>query len=124
MKQYTLTQLTSMTLPTGTKAINAWMFAGCPFTSVTIPSSVTFIGDSSFKRCYELIQLVIPDSVIYIDVEAFASDPFTCIFWNPNKVRSIGAGALPTTSACGTIDYHYTITITITITTITITTTN
>ena len=39
--------------------------------SVTIPDSITFIGDSTFNGCESLTSVVIPGSVTYIGEKAF-----------------------------------------------------
>ncbi|MCB5984936.1 leucine-rich repeat domain-containing protein, partial [Flavobacterium psychrophilum] len=41
-------------------------------TSVTIPNSVTTIGDGSFARCSGLTSVTIPNSVTAIEERAFA----------------------------------------------------
>ena len=40
-------------------------------TSITIPDSVTYIGDAAFEGCTALISITIPDSVTYIGDRAF-----------------------------------------------------
>lgn len=46
-------------------------FAGFPFTTITIPNSVTKIGSKAFWECDQLISIVIPDSVESIGSNAF-----------------------------------------------------
>ncbi|SDB25469.1 Leucine rich repeat-containing protein, partial [Ruminococcaceae bacterium FB2012] len=40
-------------------------------TSITIPNSVTSIGDYAFFDCFSLTSITIPNSVTYIDSDAF-----------------------------------------------------
>ena len=41
--------------------------------SVTIPSSVTSIGECAFFGCENLVEITIPDNVTYLGESAFAS---------------------------------------------------
>ena len=66
------TGLTSITIPSSVKWIGPYAFYGCSgLTSVTIPKGVTSIGNASFKGCTNLTNITIPNSVIDIDEEAF-----------------------------------------------------
>ena len=44
---------------------------GSSLVSVTIPDSVTSIGDEAFSSCYALTDITIPDSVSSIGFSAF-----------------------------------------------------
>lgn len=44
-------------------------------TGVTIPDSVTFIGEAAFADCSNLTNISIPDSVTAIEIDAFAGCP-------------------------------------------------
>ena len=46
-------------------------FAWCGMTSVTIPDSVTSIGEDAFGHCKNLTSITIPDSVTSIGLDAF-----------------------------------------------------
>ena len=58
-------------LPVTTIGDNA--FVGQPFTSVTIPNSVTNIGAYAFEACSSLTSVTIPDSVTSLGEQAFVS---------------------------------------------------
>ena len=62
-------------------------------TSVTIPDSVTSIGDSAFEDCSGLASVAIPDSVTSIGPYAFDGCGGLTSVTIPDSVTSIGYGA-------------------------------
>ena len=66
--------LTSVTIPDSVTTIGERAFYGCrSLTSVTIPDSVTIIGTDAFRNCSSLTSVTIPDSVTTIGEDAFQS---------------------------------------------------
>ena len=63
--------LTSVTIPNSVTSIGDSAFSGCSLTSVMIPNSVTFIGDYAFSGC-RLTSVTIPNSVTFIGDKAFS----------------------------------------------------
>ncbi|EKT4535332.1 leucine-rich repeat domain-containing protein [Flavobacterium psychrophilum] len=64
--------LTSVTIPNSVTTIGNYTFSDCPdLTSVTIPNSVTSIGDEAFFNCSGLTSVTIPNSVTKIQNDAF-----------------------------------------------------
>ncbi len=59
------------TIADGTVSISPWAFAGAQITSVSIPASVTSIGDFAFMYCTSLESITIPASVTSIGNSAF-----------------------------------------------------
>lgn len=55
--------LKSVTIPGSVTAIGNWSFAWCGLTDVTIPDSVTAVGEAAFFECDGLTAVTIPDSV-------------------------------------------------------------
>ena len=64
--------LTSVTIPDSVTSIGNSAFSGCALTSITIPGSVMNIGDRAFSSCGSLTSVTIPDSVTSIGDDAFA----------------------------------------------------
>ena len=105
--------LTSVTMPDGVTSIGSRAFFGTPFLSnqpnglvifgkvlyiikgacsdsVTIPNSVTCIGDSAFRDCSGLMSITIPDSVASIGSSAFRDCSGLASVTIGNGVTSIG----------------------------------
>ena len=61
--------------------------------SVTIPNSVTWIGEQAFSRCSALTSITIPNSVTSIGLEAFWGCLGLTSITIPNSVTSIGDSA-------------------------------
>ena len=74
--------------------ISTSAFAGCSsLTSITIPDSVTSIGEGVFLHCSNLISITIPDSVTLISASAFGDCSSLTSIIIPDSVTSIGGYA-------------------------------
>ena len=83
--------LTSVTIPNSVTSIGNSAFEGCcSLTSVTIPNSVTSIGNSAFNDCDSLTSVTIPNSVTSIGDAAFEGCSSLTSVTIPNSVTSIG----------------------------------
>ena len=76
----------------GTEVICDGAFSCCCFSlqSITIPNSVTSIGDGAFIGCFSLQSITIPNSVTSIGDRAFIGCEFLQSVTIPNSVTSIG----------------------------------
>ena len=69
---------------------SGWSSGRTCLQSVTIPNSVTIIGDEAFSECYSLESITIPNSVRNIGDYAFSLCESLQSITIPNSVRNIG----------------------------------
>lgn len=86
--------LTSMTIPNSVSTIGDESFQYCNITSINIPDSVTSIGNQAFANCRSLTSVAIPNSVTSIGEDAF----YYCFGLTSVKISDIA-------SWCN-IDFH------------------
>ena len=81
--------ITSITIPNSVTSIGEWAFQYCSrLTSITIPNSVTSIGISAFRNCSSLTSITIPDSVISIGNYAFENcNRLDSVIWNARNAE-------------------------------------
>jgi hypothetical protein len=80
-----------VTLPDTLTTIGDSAFDGCSYlTSVTIPDGVTTIGNSAFSSCSRLASVTIPDGVQSIGNSAFSSCTSLISVTIPGSVTTIG----------------------------------
>ena len=81
--------LKSVTIPNSVTSIGDYAFKWSGLTSVTIPNSVTSIGGGSFDNCSSLTSVIIPNSVTSIGEAAFELCNGLTSVTIPNSVTSI-----------------------------------
>ena len=88
------TNLTGVTIPNSVSTIGNSAFYGCSsLASVTIPNSVSTIGDGAFSDCSSLTSVTIPSSVSTIGKKTFRYCSKLNSVTIPNSVSTIGIGA-------------------------------
>ena len=82
--------LSQYTLKDDTKGLSSTFYECSELTSITIPNSVTSIGESAFYYCSSLATIAIPNSVTTIGNHAFYGCSSLATISIPNSVTTIG----------------------------------
>ena len=86
-------------------AVGDYAFTGFPLTSVTISTGISSIGNLAFKGCPSLVNVMLPDSLVFIGGEAFQGCPITSITI-PRTVTSIGSSAFKNCTNLATVNFN------------------
>ena len=84
---------TSITIPSSVTSLGDDCFGGCTsLKSITIPSSVTTLGQQCFSGCYGLTSITIPSSVTKLGLLCFSGCESLTSITIPSSVTYLGAG--------------------------------
>jgi len=90
--------LTSVTIPSSVAYIGSRAFSDSGLTSISIPSSVTYIGTGAFQSNRSLTSAVIPNGIKAIPGSLFRNCNNLSSFTIPNTVTAIGGYAFAETA--------------------------
>ena len=86
--------LTSITLPNSIETIGWGAFEETPLTEIILPDSVVWIDDEAFKYCKNLTYVKLSKNTKYIGINAFYySSNLKGELYIPDSIVSIGSGA-------------------------------
>ena len=87
-------EMTSISIPNTVTSIGEGAFANCSLlTSIVIPDAVTVINNGTFSSCSGLTSISIPDAVTAIGMGAFSGCSSLTSITIPNAVTAIGESA-------------------------------
>ena len=88
---YKCEDLESITIPNSVTSIGEYAFAGCSkLASITIPNSVTSISGYAFKGCSRLKSAILPSGIKYIAIAMFLDCTNLESITIPNSVTGFG----------------------------------
>lgn len=90
---YNCESLKSITIPSSVTSIGDYAFSGSGIKSITIPSSVTEIGEKLFQDCSQLTTVVLPNNITSIGKSMFWGCSSLENITIPDSVTSIGSWA-------------------------------
>ena len=96
--------LTDITIPNSVTSIGEYAFEGTGLTNITIPSGVTTIERYTFRNCYSLVTVQLPDTITKIEAEAFRDCSSLSAIELPDNLITIGSTAFQRCSSLETME--------------------
>lgn len=96
-------KLEELIIPDGVDSIKYGVFHGLNVKSITIPNSVTYIGEEAFSACKSLESITIPNSITTIEDATFHGCSSLTSITIPNSVTTIGSKVFFNCSALNSI---------------------
>lgn len=91
---FSSTHITSISIPNSVTSIGDYAFSSCEYLSlITFPNSVTHIGDNAFSYCNQLKSITFPNSITSIGYYAFKNCYRLESVFIPSSLTEIGFGA-------------------------------
>ena len=99
--------LAKVTLPEGLENIGASAFRSCPFETITIPSTVKYIGQYAFSGCANMTTCTISgNSLETIENEAFSGAVKLTSINIPSSVKKVGSYVFTEAENPGSLTYN------------------
>ena len=95
----------TVVIPENVTTIGAGAFAGSKIKSITLPTSVTEIGNAAFHECTSLVSITIPESVTKISQEAFNCCSGLTSIVIPSSVTTIENGVFHECSSLSSVTF-------------------
>jgi hypothetical protein len=102
--------LANVTMSNGVSSIGVEAFQSCGLTSVTVPGTVTNMGDSAFSACTALASLTLANGVTSIGEYAFEGCTNLTRVAIPGSVTNFGSDAFESCTALASVTLGYGIT--------------
>lgn len=96
--------VTQVTLPDSVTKVGENAFSSCPVTNITLPDSMTQIGKGAFQGCQSLEEITLPSGLTKIEADTFRGCDLKSVVL-PDGITSIGQEAFSRCDYLETIEF-------------------